>query len=187
MYGLIHRGLRAMVLERAGQDAWAAVERQVGAGPTEFISAMVYEDALTLRLVGAVAERLEITTSDCLRDFGRHWIGFAENSPYGSILDFTGDTLEAFIGNLDRMHQSVRIALPSAQVPSFKILHVAQDRLVVRYASQRSGLESFVTGLLEGVLARFGLTGSVSRRDTQADGGEVTADCDVVFETSAVP
>ncbi|MBU6266060.1 MAG: heme NO-binding domain-containing protein [Sphingomonadales bacterium] len=163
MYGMIHRALRGMVIEQAGEAAWDEIERGLGFGPAQQISAQIYDDAVTLAMVGAAAERMKLPVAELLGRFGRHWIGFAERGSYGAIMDFTGRDLASFIGNLDRMHQAVLAALPEARVPSFELVDATPGRLRVRYRSEREGLEPFVAGLLEGLLDRFGLTGEVSR------------------------
>jgi guanylate cyclase soluble subunit beta len=76
-------------------------------------------------------------------------------------MDFTGQDLVTFINNLDRMHRSVVLAMPDARVPSFTLMEETRKRLLVRYRSDRTGLETFVIGLLEGLMDRLNETGSV--------------------------
>lgn len=163
MYGLVHLGLREMVVELAGEAGWARIERELGIGPAERLSLAVYDDELTLRILSAVTGLLQLDPEDCLALFGRHWVRFAARGSYASILNFTGQDLETFIANLDRMHQAVRVSMPEAQVPSFRIVDRKDGSLVVRYESVRDGLQSFAHGLLEGLLQRFGLEGTVVR------------------------
>jgi guanylate cyclase soluble subunit beta len=98
---------------------------------------------------------------EALRVFGRYWVRFAELSSFGPIMDFTGQDLVTFINNLDRMHRSVVLAMPDARVPSFTLLDETDGHLLVRYRSDRTGLETFVIGLLEGLMDRLNETGTV--------------------------
>lgn len=172
MYGMIHRGLRDMVIEMRDEDAWGAIERDCGIGPGELISAGVYDDTVTIGIVQATARTLGQDLGECLRAYGRFWIRFAERGSYGAIMDFTGQDLGGFIGNLDRMHSAVSLAMPKARTPSFTLVSDEGNRLIVRYWSERQGLESFVVGLLEGLIARFGRTGKVSQLDSNTNGTE---------------
>jgi len=181
MYGMIHRGMRQMVIETAGEEAWRALERELGIGPAELISANVYDDELTVGLLVAVAERLGQSLPECMGAFGRYWVRFAERGSYGAIMDFVGNDFAGFIENLDRMHQAVVVAMPRAQVPSFALVKDDGDGLVVRYRSVRSGLEPFVIGLLEGLAARYGHAARVE----QVPGPEGAADFRVVLEPAA--
>lgn len=162
MYGMIHRALRQMVQDSAGTDAWAAIERNAGVGPTEMISGEVYDDAVTLRLIAATAALTATPAEALLIEFGRFWVGFAERGSFGHILNFTGKDIATFIANLDRMHDGVRAVMPDARMPSFAVVHSAPGHIIVDYRSTRAGLEPFVRGLLLGLIDRFSFTGSVS-------------------------
>ena len=161
MYGMIHRGLRQMVVDRLGEEAWKALEHGLGTGPQDMISAMVYDDGLTVSMVAAAADLLEMPMEECLKAFGRSWIRFAERGSFGAIMDFTGRDLPGFIANLDRMHQAVVAAMPEARVPSFALVRDVSGDLLVQYRSERDGLEALVIGLLEGLMDRFDIAGEV--------------------------
>jgi len=161
MYGMIHQAVRAMVIDELGEEEWSSIERKLGIGPSELISQSVYEDSLTFGLIASSSESLAVPINDCLERFGKYWIRFAERGSYGAIMDFTGRTFVDFIENLDRMHQAVIAAMPEAKVPSFSVVVQEEGRLLIKYQSERSGLEPFVVGLLRGLLVRFGLAGEV--------------------------
>lgn len=163
MYGMIHRGIRQMVLDAEGHDAWSAIAATAGIGAAELISAEVYDDAITVRILEATALRLDIPLGTCLERLGTYWVYFAERGFYGDIMRFVGNDLVSFIASLDRMHQAVSMAMPAARVPSFGVVAQEPGMIRVRYCSGRAGLERFVVGLLHGVMARFGLAGTVTQ------------------------
>lgn len=165
MYGLIHRYLKDHIIEAEGEAMWAAIAAELHISPTELISQEMYDDALTFELVGIASRRMGQPLDDCLGAFGRYWVRRVSQDTYRAIMDFTGRDLVTFIRNLDRMHHSVVTAMPRARVPSFALVEESERELVVRYRSERSGLEPFVLGLLEGLLDRFGLGGTVERAD----------------------
>lgn len=161
MYGMIHRGIRQMIIDQSGPDVWQKIEARMEIGPDHLVSAQVYDDELTLSLLAMAADELDCSITDCLKSFGRYWVRFAERGSYGAMMDFTGRDLATFIGNLDRMHQAVQAAMPEARVPSFRLVEQRPNCLKVEYLSDREGLEPFVIGLLEGLLDRFATSGSV--------------------------
>lgn len=164
---MIHRGVRAMVIDQLGEEAWQATERKLGIGPTELISGMTYEDSLTIEIIAEAAARLNLDLEDCLLDFGRYWVKFADRGSFASVMTFTGHDLPTFIGNLDRMHLAIATAMPMAEVPSFSLISSEPGRLVVEYRSVRTGLEKFVIGLFQGLMDRFEVTGTVNVIDRQ--------------------
>lgn len=168
MYGMIHRAIRNMIIEAKGEGVWDELARRSGFGPAEMISGEVYDDEVTLTLLAAASECLEIPADDLLVRFGRYWIIFAQRGSFNHIMDFTGKDIQSFIANLDRMHEGVQAVMPQARMPSFNVIENSLGKIAVAYKSQRSGLELFVLGLLQGLLDRFGLAGSVEqhgRRD----------------------
>jgi hypothetical protein len=78
-------------------------------------------------------------------------------------MDFTGRDLGTFLKNLDRMHHSVAAVMPKARLPSFTLIEQSSGHFLVQYRSERTGLEPFVGGLLEGLLEWFELTGNVEQ------------------------
>lgn len=126
------------------------------------VSALVHPDAVTMRIMGAVARALDQDMANCLEAFGESWISFAARGSYGSFLDFLGCDLANFISNLDRMHVSIQSAMPSARMPSFTVIEAQPGFISLVYGSDREGLEPFVSGLFKGLLTRFGLTGTVA-------------------------
>ena len=161
MYGMIHRAMRQMVHEELGEEAWLALEQKLAIGPTELLTGMVYDDALTLQIVAEAAARLNLSVEQCLFAFGQYWVRFAGQGSLSSIMKFTGQNLASFIAILDPLHLAVGAAMPGARLPSFATLENAPGHLVVEYRSDRAGLESFVLGLLQGLMDRFQARGDI--------------------------
>jgi hypothetical protein len=111
--------------------------------------------------VATAAAQLQRSAQEFLELFGEYWIGYAARCPYGSLMNFTGHDIASFIGNLDRMHTAVVAVMPQARVPSFAVRDGDSNTIRLRYQSDREGLEPFVTGLLRGLLRRFGLAGEI--------------------------
>lgn len=161
MYGMIHRCLRDVAIERLGETGWAEITAKLNIGPAEMISLNLYSDELTVSLIGCLADQLGLDFPEMLRQFGQAWVRFAQRGSFAAIMDFTGRSLGEFIANLDRMHQAVVVAMPQARVPSFVLVEESAGHLLVDYRSERAGLESFVIGLFEGLLNHYQQAGSV--------------------------
>lgn len=159
---MIHRAMRQMIFEQLGQEAWLALEQKIGIGPPELLTTMVYEDALTHEIISEAAARLNLTFDECLTEFGRYWIRYADQGSLSPILKFTGQSLPSFVSNLDRLHLAVGAAMPGTQLPSFALLNSEEGHLSVQYRSDRIGMEKFVCGLFLGLMERFSLIGDVT-------------------------
>lgn len=166
MYGMIHRAARSMAIEVLGETAWYELKAAAGFNESDFLSAQVYNDERTFALVSAIAAKAGLTVEGALHAFGKFWIGWADSSSYGPIMRMNGDTLAEFLDNLDRMHATIQRVLPETRMPSFHVADIGAAHIDVLYASERTGLEPFVSGLLEGLMERFGNEGVVTREVT---------------------
>lgn len=180
MYGLFHRTIREMVNARVGAQSWQRVEDKLSLDASHFISARVYDDALTIDILAESAKVLELSFDDLLEQFGVFWIHSTSSGQYKGIMEFTGRTLPEFLTNMDRMHTSVRVAMPNAVTPLFSVISSDESNVIVQYQSERSGLNPLVVGLLKGLLTYFHLTGSVDQIEN-FDGSPVFR---VTFEKS---
>lgn len=155
MYGMIHKGARYAVIKIYGEPVWERALSTSQLTEAHFISAAHYDDVATYSLVEAISLECNITIKEVLHAAGRYWIEYATQTGYESILNLTGRTLPEFLGNLDRMHASLKRTLPEAVLPSFELVSSTPDKLEVIYRSHRDGFEPFVSGILEGVLEHF--------------------------------
>lgn len=161
MYGMIHTAAKDMTMTTYGEETWSNVLSACGLTDEHFHKAEQYSDDITLSLIRAISQETGLGLEDLLRSFGRHWIHFVARSSYKSMFDLAGDNLESFLSNLDEMHDSISETMPDASMPSFEVLSINGREVTVRYRSERTGLEPFVYGLLEGLLEHFGETGHV--------------------------
>ncbi|MEM7728524.1 MAG: heme NO-binding domain-containing protein [Pseudomonadota bacterium] len=156
MYGIIHRAIRSTVLTHADDTVWASVLDKAGLSEEHFLSPAPYSDAVTYRLVDSVADTLGLDRAEAFRVVGRHWVEYATGAGYGSIFSMAGEDLGTFLSNLDRMHNSLRGSLPDAKMPSFDLTAASPNGWEIFYKSERTGLATFVEGILEGVCIHYG-------------------------------
>lgn len=161
MFGMIHRSARDMVLEHFGVVAWDEILADAGLDDGAFVSAQPYPDEVTFGLINTAATKAGLTVEQTLQAFGRHWIKAADQGPYANVMRILGGSLLESLMNLDRMHASIQIAMPGAQLPQFTVAAHDERLIKLAYHSRRAGLEPFVCGLLEGLMERFHLKGTV--------------------------
>lgn len=167
MYGMVHTAARSMVVETMGDAAWQHILEQADMDGEYFISGQNYSDDVTFALIEAVTRISGVETADLLRSFGRYWIGYAANSPYGTMFRIGGEDLDTFLKNLNRMHASVHTTMPESRMPSFELLRNENGRMDVLYTSDRTGLFPFVEGLLKGLMDHFREPGHVTHATTE--------------------
>lgn len=162
MYGMIHKAARAFTIREHGDQRWAEIAASLDMSDEHFISGQHYSDETTVRLLGAIAADLGVEVAQLLRSFGRYWVEYTAASDYASALEMCGDDLVTFLDSLDDLHRGIKTTMPEAVLPSFSVISSDSTGIELLYQSEREGLESFVTGLLEGVMARFSEPGHVA-------------------------
>jgi hypothetical protein len=153
MYGMINSSMRRMVIEQHGEEFWASLVSDFDL-PDDFSTMHIYPDDLTYRFVSALGERLSVAPEFVLESFGRFFIRDLRASQFGSLLRIFGPDFRQCVSNLNMMHEHMGGSFEGMIPPRFDIEEMGPNDLLLKYYSQRPGLESMVTGLLAG-LAEF--------------------------------
>jgi hypothetical protein len=172
MYGMVNKGLRAFALSLGGEDAWQAIRAKAEVEPDRFVSMQAYPDAMTYALATAAAEVLSQPLAAVLEQFGRFWVPYVKEEGYGELMAMVGDTLPAFLGNLDAMHTRLSLSFPEFKPPSFRLEDPGGGRYLLHYRSERPALAPFVVGLVHGVAEELGQTVDIRLQATREDGSD---------------
>lgn len=126
-----------------------------------------YEPTEFLQLLGALSQLSGEPMSAISQAFGRHLAGrFSEgHGQYFAAHRHPFDLLASVDGHI---HVEVRKLYPQAQLPRFEVLARQPGLLRLAYRSPR-GLCHLALGLIEGVLAHYGVAGQVAMQP-DADG-----------------
>jgi hypothetical protein len=127
------------------------VRREAGVSEVVFVGMNPYPDEITYQLVAAGSKLLKVPPEQVLEAFGRYWMTFTAQEGYGPMLAMMGDTLPAFLRNLDPMHERLRVTFPKLQPPRITVSDETADSLRLHYFTDRPGLTPFVVGLLKGL------------------------------------
>jgi hypothetical protein len=158
MYGLVNKALQDLVCSRFGEDSWETVKRNAGVDIDVFISMEAYPDDVTYKLVRAASEVVGLSAEEALRAFGEYWVSYTAQEGYGELLKLAGDTLPAFLQNLDNLHTRVGLMFPRLKPPSFWCTDIREDFLRLHYRpglDSRAGLGPFVVGAVKALAIRF--------------------------------
>ncbi len=170
MYGVINTGVKALVLERFGPDAWRGICEEAGVVDDEWIQHEYYSDEQTVALAAAAAKALGVGADEVLKLYGAYFLKFLKDSAMDKILHVMGRDLPDFLSNLDYLHQHLHDTWKLASFPHFKCTRLANGDLDLDYQSTRGSLLApFVQGLVSAVADNFFHT-PVEISQTSADG-----------------
>lgn len=169
MYGLVNRGIRTMVCETFDEATWERIRERSGVNEEVFISMEPYPDEVTLQLVGAASEVLELPPEKVLHAFGTWWIGYAARE-YDQLFTMTGQSFPEFVANLNSIHTRVGYMMTQLSPPSFTVTDATADSFILHYHSTREGLFPMVHGMIEGIAQWFETPVEVTYLRGRADG-----------------
>ncbi|MBI1836757.1 MAG: heme NO-binding domain-containing protein [Flavobacteriia bacterium] len=155
MYGIVNKAIQELVTENFGEMTWLEIKKKAGINDDFFLSNESYPDGETFKLVVAASETLKITPNEVLIAFGEHWVLKTGGKHYGALMQSGGNNFKDFFINLPNFHSRVMLIYPSITPPEFKIIDKGGNHLELHYYSQRSGLQYFVYGLIQGLGKMF--------------------------------
>jgi hypothetical protein len=157
MYGMVNQAIKSMVIENHGEKMWDSVLQKINLKIQDFAPFEQYDDNVTGDLVGAISQLTNIMPEDLLEAFGIHWVFYAKNSEYKSILESFADSPIGLIESLDSLHSRLQLLFSGLSAPSFWVEHKGPNEVIVHYATVRMQmpLEYFVIGLLKGIFKMF--------------------------------
>ncbi len=155
MYGIVNKSIEELVVHNFGADKWEAIKERSGIDVDFFVSSEPYDDAITYKLAGAVAEEMQISVTDVLKTFGEWWILKTGKEKYGGLMEAGGNNLREFLVNLPAFHTRIMLIYPKLTPPEFQVSDVEENSIQVHYYSKREGLKDFVEGLLQGLAKMY--------------------------------
>ena len=172
MYGLVNKAVEELVVTNFGEEKWEAIKAKAGVDVEVFISNQAYPDDITYKLVGAASEVLGMAADDILVAFGEHWVLKTAAQSYGPMMKAGGKSLKEFLVNLPNFHTRVAMIYPNLEPPRFECTDVTDAGLVLHYFTHRTGLTSFVIGLVQGLGKLYSTPATCTVREEKAKGAD---------------
>lgn len=175
MYGIVIKGLKDLVVTHFGSSAWDDVREHAGLTECDFQNLTSYPDEVMYRVIGAASAKFELTPTQILEEFGRHWIRYMGAGEYGKVLELysRGDQpVRALLNSLGRLHTAMSVSMPDADMPQFECEELTEDLLRLHYRNSRIGLAPMVVGFVRALGERFDQPVNISREQCTEDGAE---------------
>jgi predicted hydrocarbon binding protein len=155
MKGVINRGFQELVESRFGEEAWQKIRSRAGCEELVFSISNDYPDDLTVALLEAAVEILELPADTLLEEFGKYWVPHTGRASYPTLYQLAGRNARDFLLNMNRVHEQVTRNVPNASPPRFSFTELPDGALRMHYHSRR-GLCPALRGLILGVGELFG-------------------------------
>lgn len=144
MHGLFNRAVQCFLAGTYGEALWASVAAEAGIDAEGFETLMVYEDAVTARMVAAAARQLERPAEAILEDVGAY---LASREPLRRLLRFGGGDYGEFLQSLDELPERAHLAVPDLSLPPLRLRPSGVWRFMLS-----CGTDPILTPVIAGVL-----------------------------------
>lgn len=156
MHGLINRAIQGFVSDSYGAAKWAEVARSAGLESGEFEAMLSYDDALTPRVLDAVADRLGRGRDEVMEDIGTYLVSHPNVESLRRLLRFGGVTFVEFLHSLDDLPDRARLAVADLHLPQIELREHGQDRFSLVCHSDVPGYGHVLMGLLRSMADDYG-------------------------------
>jgi hypothetical protein len=156
MHGLINRSIEGYVRAAHGDATWARAAAAAGLDPGGFEAMLTYDDALTPRVLDAVARVLGRPRGEIMEDIGTFLVTGPGSEPLRRLLRFGGVDFEDFLQSLDELPDRARLAVPDLVLPALRLKLVAPGRYHLDCAAQVAGFGHVIMGILRAMADDYG-------------------------------
>lgn len=172
MKGIVFTEFLEMVEEKYGYEIVDKIidESQLPSGGA-YTSIGTYSHAEMVHLITGLSRHTSEDVPSLLKAFALYFFDTLEKT-YPHFLEAADNAFD-FLESIDKyIHVEVRKLYPDAELPHFETRQLADNKLEMIYASERS-MADFAEGLMERAIGYYGESASIVRQNLTADGKKV--------------
>lgn len=171
MHGLINRAVQDFMRDSYGAEAWLRAARSAGLEAADFEPMLIYDDAVTEKVVAAVAAVLQRRPSDVLEDIGHYLVTHERMAPLRRLLRFGGVDFAEFVQSLDDLPDWARLAVEDLWLPPLDVQESGPCGWILRLRGAPRGSGYAAVGMLRAMADDYGTLAFVEYRGA-IDGAE---------------
>ncbi|MEM6759352.1 MAG: heme NO-binding domain-containing protein [Pseudomonadota bacterium] len=156
MHGLINRAIQCFVTDTYGTETWHAVAVEAELDFVEFEAMLLYDDALTPRVLDAAAHLLHRPRAEVMEDLGTYLVSHPSVEALRRLLRFGGVTFVEFLHSLDDLPDRARLAVSDLNLPRIELReHTSSCYSLFCYSSVQ-GYGHVMMGVLRAMADDYG-------------------------------
>lgn len=156
MHGLINRAIQCFVADTYGADTWVEVARRADLDSVEFEAMLIYDDAVTPRVLDALADLLNRPRAEVMEDIGTYLVSHPTVEALRRLLRFGGVTFVEFLHSLDDLPDRARLAVPDLNLPPMELREHGTERFTLVCDCPVEGYGHVMMGILRAMADDYG-------------------------------
>ncbi|MDQ2092262.1 heme NO-binding domain-containing protein [Marimonas arenosa] len=167
MHGLVNRTIQQFVSDTYGAERWSEVALAADLTFAEFEAMLVYEEALTRRVLEAVCTVLDKPRAEVLEDIGTYLVSHPNAEAVRRLLRFGGEDFVEFLHSLDDLPDRARLAVSDLELPQLELREHAADRFSLTVNARIDGFGQVMIGMLRSLADDYGALALLEHRGGQ--------------------
>lgn len=156
MHGLINTAIQSFVTETYGIDTWRRITAAADLGFDQFEAMLIYNDALTDRVLQAACDLLGREVAELLEDLGTHLVSHPSLERLRRLLRFGGADYTEFLHSLDDLPGRARLAVSDLVLPGLELREHATGRFSLTCQPGLPGYGWVLMGVLRAMADDYG-------------------------------
>lgn len=157
MHGLINRAIQCFVTNAYGHEKWVEATRVAELDLVDFEAMMVYDDAMTPRLLDAIARVLDRDRGEMMEDLGTYLVSHPTTEALRRLLRFGGVNFVEFLQSLDDLPDRARLAVSDLHLPRIELREHGTGRYSLVCECPVSGYGHVMMGILRAMADDYGV------------------------------
>ena len=156
MHGLINRSIQSFVHNSYGEQVWSDVVARAALEFDTFEALLVYDNAVTPRVLDAASAVLGRPRPELMEDIGTFVVSHPEFEAVRRLLRFGGVDFEEFLHSLDDLPDRARLAVPDLRLPSLELREHAKGQFNLICDAPVEGFGHVMIGILRVMADDYG-------------------------------
>ncbi|MEM9870005.1 MAG: heme NO-binding domain-containing protein [Pseudomonadota bacterium] len=156
MHGLINRAIQCFVTDAYGPEKWLEATRMAELDFVEFEAMMVYDAAVTPRILDAIAQVLDRPRDEMMEDLGTYLVSHPTVEALRRLLRFGGVTFVEFLQSLDDLPDRARLAVSDLHLPRIELREHAPNHFSLVCDCPVEGYGHVMMGILRAMADDYG-------------------------------
>ena len=169
MHGLVNRAIQRFLTDTYGAGCWQKVTVAANLGFDEFEAMLIYEEALTGKVLQAACGELEKDCTEVLEDIGTYLVSHPNAEAVRRLLRFGGEDFVEFLHSLDDLPDRARLAVADLDLPQLELREHASDRFSLTVSARIDGFGHVMMGMLRTLADDYGALVLLEHRGGQSE------------------
>ncbi len=156
MHGLINRSIQSFVCDTYGAEAWGKVTAMAALDVPTFEAMLIYDDAITTRILDCAAGVLDRPRDEMMEDIGTYLVSHTGFEAVRRLLRFGGVDFEDFLHSLDDLPDRARLAVPDLDLPRLELREHAAGQFNLICDAPVAGYGNVMMGILRVMADDYG-------------------------------